>query len=212
VEFDFKTTRLSFGKVSKDESVTKKAVLQILNPKETKIVGIETSSPFIRAEQGPVSSEEGYEEGVEIEVTLEPGLPPGKIHETVTVSSNLASKPEAKLYLAGLIVGDVEVTPDMLRFMYKESQGAEKQILQHKLQIRNRSAEKTLKILKVQDPKNMLELALATIEEGRQYELTATLKNEALSVKGDTAGQLIITTNDPEQSEITVSYRVMRRK
>jgi hypothetical protein len=55
----------------------------------------------------------------------------------------------------------------------------------------------------------MLELSLATIEKGRRYEITATPKSEALAAKGGAAGRLIITTNDPDQREISVSYRIL---
>jgi hypothetical protein len=212
VEFDFKSNRLDFGRISKDTTVTKTAVLQVLKPEKTKVLGITTSSPYVKAERVPGPSGAGDEGETEIEVTISPGLAPGKIHETVTVRSDLASKPEAQLHLTGMIVGDVEVTPDRLRFWYSADHNAERQILQHKVQIINRSADKTLKILDVRDSRNMLDLSLATVDEGRHYELTATLKKEDLEAgKGGQAGQLIITTNDPDQREISIGYWVIRR-
>jgi hypothetical protein len=198
VEFDFKSNRLDFGRISKDTTVTKTAVLQVLKPEKTKVLGITTSSPYVKAERVPGPSGAGDEGETEI--------------ETVTVRSDLASKPEAQLHLTGMIVGDVEVTPDRLRFWYSADHNAERQILQHKVQIINRSADKTLKILDVRDSRNMLDLSLATVDEGRHYELTATLKKEDLEAgKGGQAGQLIITTNDPDQREISIGYWVIRR-
>lgn len=212
VQFDFASNNLNFGKISEGETVTRSTSLQIMDPDKTKIIEITTSSPFVQAVQVPSSSSPGNRSEAEIQVTISPGLPPGRIHETVTARSNLESKPEAKLYLAGTVVGDVEVIPDVLRFIVDESKPEGEGILRGKLQIINRSASKTLRVLETRDPKNMLDLSLATVEEGQIYELTATLRKEALAVQGDTVAQLVIVTNDPEQKNITVSYRIIRRK
>jgi hypothetical protein len=192
--------------------VTKSAFIQILDPGRTEIRDITTSSPYIEAKRLDNTSQPGHEGEIEIQVTITPGLPPGRINETIVAQSNLTSKPEAKLRLSGIIVGDVEVTPDVLRFVYDESEGAQKQLPQQKLQIINRSTDISLRILKAQDLEDKLDLNLTTIEEGQRYELTATLRREALTTQGVISGALLITTNNPEQQEITVRYGVLRRK
>lgn len=204
--------KLNFGRMSKDETVTKSAFLQILDPTRTEITDISTSSAYIEAKRLEGTSKEGHEREVEIQVTITPGLAPGRINESIVAQSNLTSKPEARLRLTGVIVGDVEVKPDRLRFMYSEADSAQEQLPQQKLQIINLSAGTPLKILEVRDPQNMLELNLTTIEDGQRYELTATLRREAFSTQSGAPGTLLITTNNPEQREITIRYSVTRRK
>jgi hypothetical protein len=211
VEFDFTSGSLNFGRVSKDHTVTKSAFIEILDPDRTEITDIATSSPYIEAKRMKKPSA-GHEGQVEIRVTILPGSPPGRINETVTVRSNLASKPEAELRVAGMVIGDVEVTPDALSFLYGESKGAEDQLPSRKLQIINRSTGATLKVLEVRDPQDRLELKLETIEDGQRYELTATLKKEALGARDAAPGSILITTDNPEQKRITVGYRLIKRK
>lgn len=211
VEFDFASGSLYFGSVPRNETVTKSAFIQILDPDRTEITDITTSSPYVEAKRlkDPPAGHEGE---VEIRVTMSPGLPPGRVNETVTVRSNLSSKPEARLRVSGVILGDVEVAPDALRFFYSESEGAENQLPPQKLEVVNRSTEAPLRILEVKDPQDRLELELEAIEDGRRYEVTATLKKEALGAQGVATGFILITTDNPEQREITVRYSIIRRK
>ena len=211
VEFDFTSSSLNFGRVLRNETVTKSAFIQILDPDRTEITDITTSSPYIEAKRMKKPSV-GHEGEVEIQVTISPGLPGGRINETITAQSNMSSKPDASLRVAGMVIGDVEVTPDALSFVYSESDGAEDQLPSHKLQIINSSTGTTLKILEVRDPQGRLELKLETIENGQRYEVTATLKKEALGARGGATGSILITTDNPEQREITVRYSIIRRK
>ena len=149
---------------------------------------------------------------IEVEVTLLPGLPIGRVNETVIAHSSLESKSKATLRLIASIVGDVEVNPSILRFVVTESQGASNQNISQKLQITNNSENKPLRILGARDPDDRLQLNVKTVEEGQKFELTATLKPEALATSGNQTGTIVITTNNQEQKEITVRYNVVRRK
>jgi hypothetical protein len=212
VEFDFSSYQLDFGKVAKEETVTKSAYLHIKDPQNTKITDITTSSPFILAKQlkpsGTVDSGD-----IEVEVTLSPGLPPGRIYETVTAHSNLSSMPQAILRVEGTIIGDVDVNPEALSFIISESADGSSQSNQQRLSIRARSSAKPLKILSVHDSDDRLQLDLNTINEGRQFEIVASLKPEVLNTAEKSLhGLILITTDNPDQQEITVHYSIIKRK
>ena len=212
VEFDFELYSLNFGKLKTNDTATKSTFIQILDPEKTRIIDITTSSPFVSAKRVEASESADNRTRIEVKVTLSPGLPPGRIKERVTVRSNLNSKPEATLRLTGSIIGDVEVTPEVLRFVVNESQGASNQNISQKLKITNNSENKPLRILGARDPDDRLKLNVKTVEEGQKFELTATLKPEALATSGNQTGTIVITTNNQEQKEITVRYNIVRRK
>ncbi|MFQ6007419.1 MAG: hypothetical protein ACE5K8_00560 [Candidatus Zixiibacteriota bacterium] len=210
VEFDFVTYSLDFGKVSWDETVTKSTFLHIKDQQNTRITDITTSSPFISAKQLEPSTTVDSGQ-IEIEVTLSPGLPLGRINETVVAHSNLDSKPEATLRLRGTIVGDVEVTPEVLHFVIRDSANPANQSIQQQLFVNNRSKDKPLKVLSVVDPDDVLDLELETLDKGQRYQVVATLKQEALSGATTRSGSILITTDNPDQKEITVHYNVIKR-
>ena len=203
---------MNFGRVKTNDTVTKSTFIQIMDPEKTKITDITTSSPFVLAKQVEASDSADNHTKIEVEITLLPGLPPGRINETVTAHSSLESKPEATLRLNVTIVGDVEVIPEMIRFVVKESQSAPNQNISQRLIITNNSEKKLLQILGVRDPDDRLQLNVKTVEEGREFELTATVKPDTLFTLGSQTGTIVITTNNQEQKEITVRYSVLRRK
>jgi hypothetical protein len=212
VEFDFASYSLDFGKVSKDETVTKSAFLEIKDPQSTKITDITTSSPFISAKR-PEPSVQPDSDKIEIEVTLSPGLPLGRINETVSAHSNLPSKPQADLRLGGTIVGDVDVTPEALSFVISESADGSTQSNQQRLTVLNRSTTKSLKVLSVHDSDDRLQLDLNTIEKGHQFEIVASLRPEVVETAEQSLhGMIVITTDNPDQPEITVHYSIRKRK
>ena len=212
IEFDFESYSLNFGKLRTNDTATKSIFIQILDPEKTRITDITTSSPFVSVKRVEASDSADNRTRIELEVTLSPGLLSGRINETVTAHSSLESKSKATLRLTGSIVGDVEVIPEMLRFVVKESQSASNQNISQLLNITNNSENKLLRILGVRDPDDRLQLNVKTVEEGQKFELTATLKPDTLSTLGTQTGTIVITTNNQEQKEITVRYNVMRRK
>jgi len=206
VEFDFDSYVLSFGSVSQNDSLTKSAFIQVKDPKKTKITDITTSSPFVNARQVKPPVLEGNKTKIEIEVTLLPGLPPGRLSETVTAHSNLKSKQVATLRLSGSIIGEVEVTPENLRFIIRDSVNPGDESATQRLVILNRAEGTPLHILEVKDQNDRLQLVLRTVEEGQKYELTAALKQEVLSTGSNLSGSIVIATDNPKQKEITVKY------
>ena len=212
VEFDFELYTLNYGRMRTNDTATKSTFIQILDPEKTRITDITTSSPLVSAKRIEASDSADNRTRIEVEVTLSPGLPPGRINERVTIRSNLNSKPEATLSLTGSIIGDVEVTPEALRFVVSDSGGRSNQSISQKLKITNNSENKPLRILGVRDPDDRLQLDLKTIDEGKLFEIVATLKREALSAATNQKGSILITTDNSEQREVTIQYTVIIRK
>ena len=212
IEFDFESYSLNFGKLRTNDTATKSIFIQILDPETTRITDITTSSPLVSAKRVEASDSADNRTRIEVEVTLLPGLPIGRVNETVVAHSSLESKSKVTLRLIASIIGDVEVNPSMLRFVVTESQGASNQNVSQKLKITNDSENKPLQILGAHDPDDRLQLSVRTVEEGQKFELTATLKPEALATIGTQTGTIVITTNNQGQKEITVRYNVVHRE
>jgi len=209
IEFDFVSSNLSMGKVERNQTVVKTAQIQIKNPANTRITGIETSSPMIKVrllEDTDISDNK-----VDVEVTLMPGLPPGRLSETVTVKSNLESKPEAKLRLSGLIIGEFEITPLSIAYFFNDSAGivTDSSV---KVTIVNHNDAVPLELVEISDPDGYLKIEKQTITAGQKYVLVCNLSEEKLPDSNRHNGNILIKTNNPVEKEKEISYRIIKRK
>ncbi len=206
VEFDYESNLIDVGTLHKGDTASGQAYLSIKHPEKTKVADISSSSPFVSAKL--VGGDAGK---MKIEVTVLPGMKPGKINETVTVHSDANPSQTARLKITGNIIGDVKVTPEMVRFELSASKGVSDQDAQE-IQIVNKSAKKKLRVLGVADPTDRLQVSLSTVEDGVSYVVTAKPKSKVLQRTGSVVGSLIITTDNADQNRIEVRYNIMVRK
>jgi hypothetical protein len=213
MEFDFESPSVYMGKLLKGESVTRGTFLLVKNPEEARITEITTSSPHVVAQRveftDPQKGEEGFSRW-KIDVTVNPGLPVGRIDETVTVHTNLEKMPTAILKVSGILAGDVEVAPEWLTFVITSDQPATRDLVK-KAFVSSNQKEIPLQVLSVTDPQNNLDLQYAPVIEGQKYEITATLKQSTISDGTTLSGNIVITTNLPEQKELLLRYSAVRK-
>ena len=209
IEFDFVSSGLSMGKVGRDKAAVKKATLQIKDPANTKVTGIETSSPLLKARL--LEDVNTSDDKMEVEVTLLPGLPPGNVREMVTVHSNLESKPEANLRITGLVYGEYEVTPLAIAYFFNDSAGimSDSSV---ELTVINHNSEIPLELLEVKDPDGYLKIEKQTLQAGQRYKLSCILSHDNLPDSSRVNGFVLITTNNPAEKAKEITYRIIKRK
>lgn len=210
IEFGFSPTSLGFSKVPRGQTATRTAKILIKDPDRTQVANLRTSSEFVLARVTDQSPEDAPG-SVIVEITLDAGLPPGRINEFVTAIPTDTSLSESKLRIGGSIVGDVEVTPDVISFMIRPGDSSEATPKQRKLTIVNRSKDRPLKIIDAVDPHDRLTLELKTLQEGQQFELLVIPK-EIKNFTGNLNGTIVISTDNPSQSTVTVRYSIYRKK
>lgn len=211
VEFGFSPTSIGFGRVYRGQAVSKTAKLLIKYPERNQIASLTSSSDFVQArivDDNPGEASEGV---IPIEVTLAPDCPPGTINEFVTATPTDTSLPESKLRVAGSVIGDVEVTPEMVSFMVQSEDTLKVTPMTRKVTILNRNKSRALKISNVSDAQDRLNLKLNTVEEGQKYELSVSPK-VAGSKPGNVSGNIVISTDNPDQRTVSIRYSIYHRK
>ena len=185
--------------------------MSVKDAANTKITKLESSSPFITANQLETVVGDDGSGKIEIEVTLQPGFVPGPVRESITAYSNLENVSKANIRLSGTVIGDIKLTPETLRFDRNPMPGEQTSRTQ-KFQIANLSEERELHILKIEDPDGRLKLVLSTVEAGQKYEVQADLIEEAIGDGNYYKGKIVIMTDNPEQETAVVDYNIYSRK
>jgi hypothetical protein len=210
VAFGFENTNLGFGKVDRDEVVTKLTALTATDARNLIGLDLVSSSEFITASIADGSGIRPDEKKVSITVKVDPGLPLGRFNESITAKSSIDSLPDAILRVSGTIIGPVEVSPESVRFVLMQS--SENSLVPefHKVRIINHVTGRMLSVISAQDPDGRMNVELKTIEDGREFELTVRPKS-AESIAGTVKGTIVIVTDHPDQRELTLAYTVISR-
>jgi len=208
VPFGFEKPNLAMGNVEQDKTVSKIAYLLAKDPSDLSVKELSTSSEFIKAKVLDHSDSDMKEGKIAIEVTLLPGLSIGRINQTVKVTPNNEALSEATLRIAGKIIGDVEVSPESIRFLIMTKANNSLMPDSHKVKIVNRSDTRILSVTDIHDPDDRMEFDLvsfSTVQEGRVFELIVRPKDVS-NITTAVSGSFMITTDHPEQKEMKVRY------
>jgi archaellin len=211
IAFGFSSRGLNFGTISMKDSATKSVFIEIKDPTTTQLTELVSSSPLIEVRQLPATADTSGGSKIEVEIMLKPGHEPGKLNETITAKSNLEGKRESKLRISGTIQGDIELNPMAIRFN-RVKDDEEKSTKSQTVHIVNKTPERDLNILAVEDPDGRLELELKTLQGGQRYELVATMNGENLGETNYLKGKINISTDNPKQPTVTVDYVIYSRK
>jgi len=210
LDFDFEIPNLYMGRIGKSDTVTKSAFIGVKGSEKIKILNVTSSSPYITAREVSLGADSGSSR-IKIEVILRPGLLPGNFNESITVHSDLARKPEAKLYVSGTVPGDIDIEPRSMNFLIAGPPGSSNERTDS-LFITDNLPKKDLEIESVRDADNHLQLKLTTEQPGWKFKLKITLKDQGVPKEGLLNGSIVITTNNPDFKEITVPYSAVWQK
>lgn len=211
IEFGFESPYLSFAKARESESSSKIAYVVIKNYDDVKLKDLESSSQFVKAVVCDTVSGEKEKGRIPVEVTIKPGLPLGRFNETITAKPSDAKVPSSALRISGMIVGEVEVYPEAIRFVVMDSADHSIVPSYQKVTITNHSDTKKLAIDKVVDPDGKLDLELDTLTVGQDYQLFIRPGTD-LKSSNDFSGSILITTNNPDQKQVSVNYSVIHQR
>lgn len=211
VEFGFAPATLGFGRVDKDETITKRAKILVKNPSRTKLAQLTTSSDFVMARVIDPDDGEASDNSITVEITISPGLPVGRIDQTIIATSTDTSLAETRLRLGGSIIGEVEVSPELINFAVLKNDSSDATPVPRKVSIVNHADDQPLKIIEVHDPDDRLTLELRTLQEGQRFELLVSPK-KIESTTRNLVGSIVIKTNNPSQDSLAVRYMISFRK
>lgn len=206
VDFDFETSDLNMGRIRKGKPATKTAVLLIKEPSKRNLLEFSSTSPRIAARI--VETSGGDEGRIDVEVTVAPEIAPGKLNAMIIAKLSDGSYPAAKLQINGTVTGNVEITPETVRFTADTSRTASDQAEQE-VQVISTQDESKMQLLGVEDSRNFLAIEIDTVAAGKQYVIRTRPNENALKLGRNASGEIKIQTDDAEQPEITVRYSII---
>lgn len=208
VGFEKKT--LSVGDILADHATIKDAYIDVHSFKEVKIDTIITSAPFITARQAELPDSMKNQQLIRLKVQIGPGIKPGLVSETIRVRYTDSARPESKLYIYGIAVKDIDVTPLALTYIVVDTEVGERP-QSRTLTVTNRVPDTKVKILKVSDPGGLLDYKVTEVDPGRTFKVIATLNEAKLAAGATIASNMIIGTDYPAMSEIKIPFRIERK-
>lgn len=196
-------------KIRQGASSTKLTHILVKDPETTKIKEIKSSSEYIVARllDEPGTDKTGK---IPVEITVKPGFALGRINGTITATSTVDSLPVATLRVNGAVIGEVEVSPDAVRFVIMKNSDNSLVPSFQKVRVVNHSEDRPLAITKAIDLTGKMSVEERTIKEGEEYSLIITPKNPSALTANDT-GTIDITTDNPNQKDLQVHYSIIQQ-
>ena len=200
---DVSPDRVLFGSVNNQEATTKRIRVLDSGDGTLKITHIETSSPFLTIEIGPVHLDKVI--NYEVKVTLQLGVPVGKFQETLTIYTNNELQPRLSVSIEGNILGSITVHPERLFFGFVNRQELTQQDI-----LFTKTDGADLKVLEVGHQSQFVSTEIVPLESGRKVRVRVTVSRDIPS--GPFRDLLEIYTNNTEQPVIRVPLHALVRK
>ncbi len=206
IQFGFETQILDFGRLLKGETATKTAIVTLKDHTKRNLLEVTSKSPYIGAEI--IESTTTDADRIDIEVTVKEGAPPGKFNESITVRLSDNSYRRSSLALKGVIIGNIEATPESIRLTADTSRSVENQIEQS-IRVVPTNNDFTFDIFGVSDPRDQVSLEVDTIALGEHYTIRVRPNEKALEMGRNLAGEVKVLTSDSEQPEFIIRYSII---
>jgi hypothetical protein len=165
-----------------------------------RVTWVENTNPALHAAVEPLPGGGGQR----VVVTLDPHLPLGRLNDQLVLHTTSARTPDLTVPVFGSVEGDVVVLPPQITFgVTHRGDTPERQV-----HIRNRGV-RPLRITGVSAPSDVVRYALDTVEEGREYLLTLTLRDGLPT--GTIERSVDIFTDHPDEGHVVVPlYAIVR--
>jgi hypothetical protein len=206
----FEKRTLSLGDILADHKTTEDVYIDVHGFVGVQVDTVITSAPWVTARVVSNADSVKKNQRIKLEVNIGPDLKPGLFSETVRVKYTDLNRPESKLYIYGIAVKDIEVNPLALTYIVLDSAISEKPQTRV-LRVISHQPDTDVKILKVGDPGGLLSYDIKEVDPGQKYKITVTLDETKLAPGPNVSSSVIIATNQPDQAEIKIPFRIERR-
>lgn len=201
---------MRFNVVQKDPAVEKVVVVGGADDDDFKVTGVDSSEDFLKATVRPLEGDERIAgkgpRQYEVSMAVAPDAPVGPVSGDLVVHTNHPKAPKVDIKVYGVVRALVHVTPPQIQFGSVESKLRPGRNV---IVVNNRPGEHPLQLTKVSVDDPAFVASSSTIEEGRRYQVTVTVKDSAEAGAHDAT--LTIATNDPDYPTIEVPVRASLR-
>ncbi len=170
-----------------------------------KVTGVDSNVPYLETTVRPAAASERVsgkpDEQYEVVLTLAEDAPVGPVNAELVVHTNHPKAPNVAIKVYGVVRDLIHVTPPQIQFGTVDAKTKPGRSV---IVVNNRTEGTTeVSAAEIGDPAFSTELL--TIEEGRRFQVTVTIKPDAEPGVHDTT--LVLHTTDPEYPELTVPVR-----
>src|SRR5579885_3253206 len=194
-------TPLYLGRVRQGTAARREITVVPGRPGTTaRVTWVENTNPALHAVLEPLPGGGGQR----VVVTLDPHLPLGRLNDQLVLHTTSARTPDLTVPVFGSVEGDVVVLPPQITFgVTHRGDTPERQV-----HIRNRGV-RPLRITGVSAPSDVVRYQLDTVEDGREYLLTLTLRDGLPA--GTVERTVDIFTDHPDEGHLAVPlYAIVR--
>ena len=197
---------IRFNAVQHEPMVEKITVVAAEKDPNFKVTGVESSVPYLATSVRPLAKDElvagKSAQQFEIGLSLKEDAPVGPVNAVLTVETNHPKAKVVPVKVFGVVRALLHVTPSQVQF---GSVAAKNEPGRNLILVNNRSggAQVAVKSASVNDA--AFDTEVVTIENGRRYQITVTVKSDASPGPRDAV--LTLQTNDPEFPTVEVPVR-----
>ncbi|MBU0533966.1 MAG: DUF1573 domain-containing protein [Candidatus Omnitrophica bacterium] len=210
---------INFGSIGQENQESRRINIAKIGDENLEITEVTSSSDYISTQiteipqYTPEKTLDEYNKRFEVQVVIAPDIPIERFNETITIYTNDETLSEIKVPVVGKVINSTEigvsefnmpilVFPPLFLFdSLKQGEIASRQI-----SIKTTS-DNPWKIEKIENPlEEFLSIAITTKVEGKEYEIIASLKENAPA--GNIKDSIVIHTNSLDQPYIEIPINV----
>jgi hypothetical protein len=193
------------------EPMSQKVVVVATEPdRKFEVEAVESSVPFLEPAVRKLSGNELISgkpgQQYEVSLALAKDAPVGPVSAQLAIMTDHPKAEKVVVKVYGVIRAMINVTPTQVQFGTVDATARPGRNL---IVVNNRTGNAAMEIGSMSLDNPAFDTSLTTIEEGRRYQVTVKVKEDASP--GDQTGTLTIATNDPEFPELTVPVKATVR-
>jgi hypothetical protein len=195
-----------FNAVQHEPMEQKITVVADEDVKDFKVTGVKSSVPFLLAAVEPVAADQllagKSPQQYEITLTMEEKPPVGPVNAVLEIETNHEKAKTVPVKVFGVVRALLHVTPSQVQFGSVE---ARKQPGRNVIVVNNRTGGVKVNVTGAAVDDSAFDADVVTIEQGRRYQVTITVKQDASAGPRDAV--LTLETSDPEFPKLEVPVR-----
>ena len=174
--------------------------------KDFRVTGVKSSAPFLLASVRPVAADQllagKSAQQYEVVLTMKDNPPVGPVNAVLEIETNHPKAKTVPVKVFGVVRALLHVTPSQIQFGSVE---AKKQPGRNVIVVNNRTGNAPVTITDAKVSDAAFDAEVVTIERGRRYQITVTVKADAEA--GPRDAMLTLKTSDPEFPTLEVPVR-----
>jgi len=195
-----------FNAVRHEPMEQKVTVVADAEEKDFRVTGVKSSESFLLASVHPVPADQllagKSAQQYEVVLTMEKDPPVGPVNAVLEIETNHPKAKTVPVKVFGVVRALLHVTPSQIQFGSVE---AKKQPGRNVIVVNNRTGNSPVNITGATVSDAAFDAEVVTIERGRRYQITVTVKPDAEA--GPREAMLTLKTSDPEFPTLEVPVR-----